>query len=185
MLASVFETLRLLRLPDRVPWRHIRMRHQRNPDSLLDVVSWRQKHAISRRILPVQKAVLPSSQFLHRPSATLKGRTIRSPFSSSVTPAPTSMMTPMFCKSRQERTTACWASIPTSCPKTRPVPPCAAVLPWYMCLGESVRNAARREEPTHRSEPQIAAVVTFMITSSGCSILGNGMSLTETLNGPS
>lgn len=47
-------------------------------------------------LTPVQKAVFPSSQLRHRPSATLKGITTRSPFFSKVTPAPTSSTTPMF-----------------------------------------------------------------------------------------
>ena len=47
-------------------------------------------------LTPVQKAVLPSSQFWQRPSATLKGITTRSPFFSSETPLPSSSTMPMF-----------------------------------------------------------------------------------------
>lgn len=46
-------------------------------------------------------------------------------------------------------------------------PPCAAVLPWYIC----------------RSDPQIAAVVTLTRQSSGCSSLGRGRSSIDTLKG--
>ena len=44
----------------------------------------------------MQKAVLPSSQFRQRPSATLNGMTTLSPFLSRVTPLPTSSTIPMF-----------------------------------------------------------------------------------------
>lgn len=66
-------------------------------------------------LTPVQKAVLPSSQLRHRPSATLNGITTRSPFLSNTTPAPASIMTPIF-----------------SWPKINPVPPSAAVRPSYL-----------------------------------------------------
>jgi len=46
-------------------------------------------------------------------------------------------------------------------------PPCAAVRPWYMC----------------KSLPQIAAVVTLIKASSGCSSFGKGRSSIVTLKG--
>ena len=74
-------------------------------------------------LTPVQNAVFPSSQFLQRPSATLKGITTRSPFLSKTTPAPASVITPMF-----------------SWPKIRPVPPSAAVLPSYLSTCQHHRS---------------------------------------------
>lgn len=54
------------------------------------------KDGESYGLTPVQKAVRPSSQFRHRPSATLKGITTRSPFLSRETAEPVSRTIPIF-----------------------------------------------------------------------------------------
>lgn len=94
---------------------------------------------------PVQKAVLPSSQFLQRPSATLKGRTILSPSLRSVTPAPNSMTVPIFsclvAKVSKDFSELSMVRTVDSYPKTNP--DSAAVRPWYLVDGWKGQHVSR------------------------------------------